>query len=71
MWVVSFQGGDICPPVTGYPGPDVAGQCVGSAWNVKIDALDGTWVDTFAGGPTQASGSSATLMPMSRILVGG
>jgi hypothetical protein len=71
MWVVSFQGGDICPPVTGYPGADVAGQCVGNTWNVKIDATTGAWVDTFAGGPATSPGASSPAPSMAKILRGG
>jgi hypothetical protein len=71
MWVVSFQGGDICPPVTGYPGLDVAGQCVGNSWNVKIDAVTGAWLDTFAGGPATNVGSASPAPSMVKILSGG
>lgn len=50
VWVISYQGGDICPPVLGPPGSSVADQCAGNTISARIDSTTGEWLDTFADG---------------------
>ncbi len=48
-WIVSFVGGDTCPPVHA-PSLDDVQSCVGNVWNVRIDAENGSFLSRFADG---------------------
>jgi hypothetical protein len=72
VWVVSFEGGDVCPPVSGPPGNPDAGDCIGNTMNARIDGVTGAWLDTFFDGPalTPAEAASASPAPLTQILQG-
>jgi hypothetical protein len=70
--VVSFEGGDICPAITGYPGSSELGKCAGNVLNVRIDATTGAWLDTYADGNaiTQEQASSSPPPSVEELLLG-
>jgi len=71
-WVVSFQGGDVCPGIPGPRGASELGKCGGYAENVRIDGSTGAWLDTFADGhPVPPSGEAAAPLKTVRELLEG
>ena len=61
VWVVSFEGGDVCSPTTAPLPPDAGEYCMGNTENVKIDATTGEWIDTFADGVPTPMQDTASL----------
>lgn len=68
VWVVSFQGGDTCPPIRGpetnYTGAQV---CAGTIESAIIDAGSGSWIATFSNGSEAKLGSPTPEESMNRI----
>ena len=69
IWVVSFQGGNIClpPPTTTTATLQESTNCGGTILTSVLDATSGRWVTDFENDPVQPAGSPTEEVPLDKL----